>query len=225
MKNKNIKNKPQKCGRWLFLHSRFFKIFRGRTPLIKGIHQLNSQNLSSTTTAAKGEKRARKPSPIKTIYKNFIFRLYRNWKKEEGAGESSFFVWFVIGLFETLICAIAEDKVCDSCIVSSWALLIFLLCLWWPNSNFLCCVITQNGESSRDLLLSVTNRKALALGGHSPPKAPLQNIYYITTSHFLTTRSAIGCWLRKKVSTLIGYLLTDGLNCLTVKYLAGWHLE
>ena len=63
MKNKNIKNKPQKCGRWLFLHSRFFKIFRGRTPLIKGIHQLNPQNLSSTTTAAKGGKRARKPSP------------------------------------------------------------------------------------------------------------------------------------------------------------------
>ena len=27
------------------------------------------------------------------------------------------------------------------------------------------------------------------------------------------------------VSTLIGYLLTDGLNCLTVKYLFGWHLE
>ena len=190
-----------------------------------GIHQLNPQNLSSTTTAAKGEKRARKPSPIKTIYKNFIFRLYRNWKKEGGAGARSFFVWLVIGLFETLICAIAEDKVCDSCIVSSWALLIFLLCLWWPNSNFLCCVITQKEESSRDLLLSATNRKALAPVGHSPPKAPLQNIYYITTSHFLTTRSTIGCWLRKKVSTLIGYLLTDGLNCLTVKYLAGWHLE
>ena len=67
-------------------------------PLIKGIHQLNPQNLSSTTTAAKGEKELesppplnqstrtlslgyteiRTPSPIKTIYKNFIFRLYRN---------------------------------------------------------------------------------------------------------------------------------------------------
>ena len=30
---------------------------------------------------------------------------------------------------------IAEDKVYDSCIVSSWALLVFLLCLWWPNSK------------------------------------------------------------------------------------------
>ena len=57
MKNKNIKNKSQKCGRWLFLHSRFSKIFRGRiprTPLLKGIYQLNPQNLSSTTTTAKG---------------------------------------------------------------------------------------------------------------------------------------------------------------------------
>ena len=53
------------------------------------------------------------------------------------------------------------------------------------------------------------------------PPPPLQNIYYITTSHFLTF-SQLNPQL---VSTLIGYLLTDGLNCLTVKYLAGWHLE
>ena len=68
--------------------------------------------------------------------------------------------------------------------------------------------------------------KLWLLGGTAPPDPPfpLQNIYYITTSHFLTTRPAIGCWLRKKVSTLTGYLLTDGLNCLTVKYLAGWQL-
>ena len=85
MKNKNIKNKSQKCGRWLFLHSRFSKIFH-RTPLIKGIHQLSPQNFSSTTTTAKGKKekkrkkkeRAEKPSPIKTIYKKFILRLCRN---------------------------------------------------------------------------------------------------------------------------------------------------
>ena len=57
-------------------------------------------------------------------------------------------------------------------------------------------MIAQNGESSRDPLLSVTNRKALASGGGGG-----------------------------KVSTLTGYLLTDGLNCLTVKYLADWHLE
>ena len=56
--------------------------------LIKGIHQLNPQNLSSTTTNSpppkkkKKKKKAGKPSPIKTIYKKFIFKLYRNWKKK-----------------------------------------------------------------------------------------------------------------------------------------------
>ena len=50
MKNKNKKNKPIKCGRWLFLHPRW----------------------------KKKKKKAGKPSPIKTIYKKFIFRLYRN---------------------------------------------------------------------------------------------------------------------------------------------------
>ena len=127
----------------------------------------------------KKRKKAGKPSPIKTIYKKFIFRLYRSWQKGGGRWGKIFFVWFVVGLFETLIYAIAEDKVCDSCIVSPWALLIFLLYLWWPNANFLCCVITQNGESSRDLLLSVTNRKALDPGGHSPhptkPPPPLKH--------------------------------------------------
>ena len=57
-------------------------------PLIKGIHQLNPhqldpQNFSSTTTAAKGKKKKKKKKagkafPIKTIYKKFMFRLYRN---------------------------------------------------------------------------------------------------------------------------------------------------
>ena len=38
-------------------------------------------------------------------------------------------------------------------------------------------------------------------------------------------RPAVGCWLVKKISTLIGYPLTDGLNYLTLKYLAGLHFE
>ena len=117
-------------------------------------------------------------------------------------GKIFFCVWFVIGLFETLICAIAEDKVCDSCIVSSWALLIFLLCLWWPNSNFLCCGITQNGESSHDLLLSVTNRKALDPGGHSPPDPPplTKHLlhYYQSLSHNSTRNWVL---VEEKVST------------------------
>ena len=101
MKNKNIKNKPQKCGRLLFLHSRFFKIFRGRThgpPFIgntsikpsKSFFNNNSSQRGkkelesppplkqSTRTLSLGYTEIRKPSPINTIYKNFIFRLYRN---------------------------------------------------------------------------------------------------------------------------------------------------
>ena len=100
-------------------------------PHLKEIHQLHPQNPSSTTTAAKGNKkqnkkkkkkkrkrkkkkkknRVGKPSPIKTIYKKFIFRLYRNWKKEEGAGVRSFLCDLYLGCLK-LICDIAEDKVC-----------------------------------------------------------------------------------------------------------------
>ena len=112
------------------------------------------------------------PSLAHDAWKGFIQKL----KKGGGRWGKIFFMWFVIGLFETLICAIAEDEVCDSCIVSPWALLIFLLCLWWPNSNFLCCVIMQNGESRRDLLLSLTNWKALAPGGHSSPEPPFKTL-------------------------------------------------
>ena len=171
-------------------------------PLIKGIHQLNPQNLSSTTTAAKGKKKRKKkkelesPSLLKQSTRNLCLNYTETEKKEEGAGVISFLCDWAVWNFD--LCY-TEDKVCDSCIVNSWALLIFLRCLWWLNSNFLCCVITQTGESSRGLL-SVTNRKALAPGGHNPPEPPLKH-NYITTSHFLTTRPAAGCWLGEKVST------------------------
>ena len=76
----------------------------------------------------------------------------------------------------------------------------------------------------------MTNRKALAPGegGGTAPRVPtpLKTLITLLPVTLLTTRPAVwGCWLWKKVSTLIGYLLTDGLNCLTFKYLAGWHLE
>ena len=71
-------------------------------------------------------------------------QVIQKLKKGGGSWGKIIFVWFVIGLFEPLICAIAKDKVCDSCI------------LWCPNSNFLCCVIKQNGASIHDLLLYVT---------------------------------------------------------------------
>ena len=64
-------------------------------PPYKGNTSIKPSKSFFTTTTAKGKKkkkkkRAGKPSPIKTIYKKFIFRLYRNWKKEEGAGAISF---------------------------------------------------------------------------------------------------------------------------------------
>ena len=95
MKNKNIKNKPQKCGRWLFLHSRFSKIFLGRTPVIKAIHRLNPQRRSSTTTAAKGEGGGGKPEcppSLKQVTRNLSLGYIEIEKKEEGAGARSFFV-------------------------------------------------------------------------------------------------------------------------------------
>ena len=126
-------------------------------------------------------------SPLKQPARNLPLG-YTEIKKGGGRWGKIFFVWFVFGLFATLICAIAEDDVCDSCIVSFWALLIFLLCLWWPNSNFLCCVITQNRESSHDLLLSVTNRKALAPGRTATQSSPLKHLlhYYQSLSHHST---------------------------------------
>ena len=189
-------------------------------PLIMGIHQLNPQNLSWTTTTVKGKKKKKKkalesPPPLKQSTRN-LFLGYTEIEKRRRVLGQDLFVWFVIGLFETLICAKAEDKVCDSCIVSSWALLIFLLCLWWwwPNSNFQFCVITQNGESSRDLLLSVTNRKLWLLGGTAPAEPPFKTLITLLPVTFSQLDLQLGCWLWKKVSTLIGYLLTDGSNCL-----------
>ena len=77
----------------------------------------------------------------------------------------------------------------------------------------------QNGESSRDLLLSVINRKALARGGHSRLKPPFKTLITLLPVTFTQLDPQLGVGWGKKVSTLTGYLLTECLNCLTVKYL------
>ena len=46
--------------------------------------------------------------------------------------------------------------------------------------DFLCCVISQNGVSSRDLLLSVSNRKALAPVPSVPPFKTLITLLSVT---------------------------------------------
>ena len=111
------------------------------------------------------------------------------------------------------ICAIADDKVCDSCIVS-----------FWPNSNFLCCVITQNG----DLLLAVTNRKALAPGGTAPrsppPESSFKTLITLLPVTFSQLDPQLGVLVVEKGEYFDRLSFNQWLNCLTVKYLAGWHL-
>ena len=89
MKNKNIKNKPKKCGRWLFLHSRFSK----RDPHIKGLHQINphlkfflqqQQQPKAKTTEPE------KPPPLKQYTRNLSLGYTEIEKKEEGAGAKLF---------------------------------------------------------------------------------------------------------------------------------------
>ena len=77
-----------------------FQNFPGEDPLIKGIHQLNPQNLSSATTAAKGPKATppkkkkknelESPPPLKQSTRNLSLGYTEIEKKEEGARARSF---------------------------------------------------------------------------------------------------------------------------------------
>ena len=149
---------------------------KGNTSIKPSKYFFNNNNSQRPKKKKKKKRKLENPHHLKQSTRN-LFLGYKEIEKVGGRWGKIIFVWFVIGLFETLNCALAEDKVCNSCIVNSWTLLIVLLCLWWwwPNSNFLRCVITQNGESNRDLLLSVTNRKALALGGTAPHPSPTES--------------------------------------------------
>ena len=112
MKNKNIKNKSQKCGRWLFLHSRFSKIFRGGDPPdppFKG----NISIKPSKSFFHNNCRRLKSPSPLKQYTRNLSLGYTEIEKRRRALGQA-------------LFCVICNWAVCDSCIVSSWALLIFL---------------------------------------------------------------------------------------------------
>ena len=64
--------------------------YKGNTSIKLSKSFFNNNNCQKQKKKKKKKKRAEKPSPIKTMYKKFIFRLCRNWKKEEGAGARSF---------------------------------------------------------------------------------------------------------------------------------------
>ena len=163
----------------------------------------STRNLSLGYTLTEIEKRSRALGH----YRSFLCDLYLGCLK----------LWFVLE---------QKIKVCDSCIVSSWALLIFLLCLWWQNSSFLCCVVTQNGESSRDLLLFVTNKKALAQPRRAPPPSrhpfkTLITLLPVTFSQLDRSWVLVG----GKGFYFDRLSFNRWLKLLTVKYLVSWHLE
>ena len=87
MKNKNIKNKPQKCGRWLFLHSRFSKLF----PLIKGIHHLKpSKSFFNNNSSQRQKKEPESPPPLKQSTKNLSSGYTEIEKKRRALGQDLF---------------------------------------------------------------------------------------------------------------------------------------
>ena len=84
----------------------------------------------------------------------------------------------------------------------------------------------QNGESSRDLLGGTAPIRAPPPPPPSPPpRARFKTSITLLPVTFSQLDPYLGVGWGKKVCTLISYLKTDGLNCFTVKYLAGWYLE
>ena len=101
MKNKNIKSKLQNFKNVIdgFSCILDFPKFSGpRPPLsppppIKGKHQLNLQNLSSTTTAAKGTyKKVGKSRPIKQSTRNLSLGYTEIEKRRRALGQDLFCV-------------------------------------------------------------------------------------------------------------------------------------
>ena len=59
-------------------------------PLIKGIHQLNPQNLSSTTTAAKGGKELESLPPLKQSTRTLSLGYTEIEKRRRALGQDLF---------------------------------------------------------------------------------------------------------------------------------------
>ena len=96
MKSKNIKNKPKNVVDGFSCILDFQKFSGGGPPDLpykeNASIKPSKSFFNNNNSIQRHTKKAEKPSPIKTIYKNFIFRLYRTWKKEEGVGARSFCV-------------------------------------------------------------------------------------------------------------------------------------
>ena len=92
MKNKNIKNKPQKCGGWLVLHSRFPQYSGGGPPDLpyKRNTSIKPSKSFFKITTAKGKKEPESPPPLKQFTGNLSLGDTEIEKTEEGAGARSF---------------------------------------------------------------------------------------------------------------------------------------
>ena len=59
-------------------------------PLIKGIHKLNPQNLSSTATAAEDKKKPESPPPLKQSTRNLSLGYTEIEKRRRALGQDLF---------------------------------------------------------------------------------------------------------------------------------------
>ena len=80
MTNKNIKNKPKNVVDGFSCILDFPKFSGGGPPDPPSKENTSNKPLKPffNNNSSQRQKRARKPFPVKTIYKKFIFRLYRN---------------------------------------------------------------------------------------------------------------------------------------------------
>ena len=87
MKNKNIKNMSQKCGRWLFLHSRFSKIFQG--PHFKGNISIKpSKSFFNNNNC----QRLKSPPALKQYTRNLSLGYTEIEKRKRALGQDLFCV-------------------------------------------------------------------------------------------------------------------------------------
>ena len=95
MKNENIKNKPKKCGRWLFLHSRFSKIFRGgpSSRPYKGNTSIKpSKSFFNNNSSQRQKIEPESPPPLKQYTRNLSLGYTEIEKRRRALGPDLFCV-------------------------------------------------------------------------------------------------------------------------------------
>ena len=126
-------------------------------------------NNNSSQRQKKKKKKKKEPESLpllKQSTRNLTFGYTEIQKRRRALGQDLFCVicnWAVW---------IAEDKSLGYLHCQFLGIAYFFTLSVMTKFKFLCCLITLNCESSRDLLLSVTNRKALAQPHRAAPLPP-----------------------------------------------------